>query len=109
MSTTYNPPSEKTHYLTLREATAEGYGAYSTLRSWIAQGRLPAVKTGGRVKVLRSDLDALATPVSPRLEISSDEDIRAWAERQAASAPPLDERQRAILLDAFSGAIKAVA
>mgnify|MGYP000447322415 CR=1 FL=1 len=96
MSTAYNPPSEKTHYLTLREATAEGYGAYSTLRSWIAQGRLPAVKTGGRVKVLRSDLDAFATPVSPRLEISSDEDIRAWAERQAASAPNGSDRKSVV-------------
>lgn len=30
---TYSPPSERTHYLTLQEAAAEGFGAYSTLRT----------------------------------------------------------------------------
>ena len=48
---TYSPPSERTYYLTLQEAAAEGFGAYSTLRTWIAQGKLPAYKTGNRVKV----------------------------------------------------------
>ena len=61
--TTYHPQSERTHYLTLQEAVAEGFGAYSTLRLWIAQGKLPAYKTGKRVKVLREDLEALAVPV----------------------------------------------
>lgn len=60
---TYSPQSERTHYLTLQEAVAEGFGAYSTLRLWIAQGKLPAYKTGKRVKVLREDLEALAVPV----------------------------------------------
>ncbi|MDY6077490.1 helix-turn-helix domain-containing protein [Mobiluncus sp.] len=60
---TYSPSSDRTHYLTLQEAVAEGFGAYSTLRSWIAQGRLPAYKTGNRVKVLREDLEALAVPM----------------------------------------------
>ncbi|WP_279064554.1 helix-turn-helix domain-containing protein [Dermabacter hominis] len=59
----YSPPSTRTHYVTLQEAAAEGYGAYSTLRGWIRKGKLPAVKTGGRVKVLREDLDALAIPI----------------------------------------------
>ena len=60
---TYSPPSERTHYLTPQEAAAEGFGAYSTLRTWIAKDRLPAYKTGKRVKVLREDLEALAVPV----------------------------------------------
>ena len=55
---TYSPQSERIHYLTLQEAVAEGFGAYSTLRLWIAQGKLPAYKTGKRVKVLREDLEA---------------------------------------------------
>ncbi|WP_406708913.1 hypothetical protein QEV68_05445 [Trueperella pyogenes] len=45
---TYSPASERTHYLPLQEAVAEGFGAYSTLRSWIAQGRLPAVDRQAR-------------------------------------------------------------
>ena len=59
----YTPQSARTHYLTLQEAVSEGYAAYSTLHSWIRKGKLPAVKTGGRVKVLREDLDALAIPI----------------------------------------------
>ncbi|WP_078057212.1 excisionase family DNA-binding protein [Corynebacterium provencense] len=51
--------------VTLQEAVEEGYGAYSTLRMWIAQGKLPAYKTGSRIKVRREDLDALLTPVGP--------------------------------------------
>ena len=43
---TYSPQSERIHYLTLQEAVAEGFGAYSTLRLWIAQGKLPAYNTG---------------------------------------------------------------
>lgn len=60
---TYSPPSKRTHYLTLQEAATEGFGAYSTLRTWIAQGKLPVHKTGNRKKVLREDLKALTVPV----------------------------------------------
>lgn len=86
MGTAYSPASSRTHYLTLREAVAEGYGAYSTLRSWIAQGKLPASKTGSRVKILRSDLDALARPAGV-------DPIEAAIERLVAAAPPLTPEQ----------------
>lgn len=59
------PQGDHTHYLNLTDAVELGYGAYQTLRGWIKQGKLPAVKIGGRVKVLRSDLDALAAPTQP--------------------------------------------
>mgnify|MGYP000975492731 CR=1 FL=1 len=60
----YSPPpsSDLTHYLNLTDAVELGFGAYQTLRRYIAQGKLPAVKVGGRIKVLRSDLNALAVP-----------------------------------------------
>lgn len=60
---TYSPPSDWTRYLTLQKTATEGFGAYSTLRTWIAWGRLPAHKTGNRKKVLREDLKALTVPV----------------------------------------------
>lgn len=85
--TTYSPASARDHYLTLREAVELGYGAYSTLRSWIAQGRLPAVKTGGRVKILRADLDALARPIGP--DPAPNDDLDAAIERLVAQAPAL--------------------
>lgn len=92
MGTAYSPASSRTHYLTLQEAVAEGYGAYSTLRSWIAQGKLPASKTGSRVKILRSDLDALARPVGV-------DPIEAAIERLLEAAPPLTPEQTRRLRD----------
>ncbi|MBN6777562.1 helix-turn-helix domain-containing protein [Pseudoclavibacter alba] len=86
MGTAYSPASSRTHYLTLQEAVAEGYGAYSTLRSWIAQGKLPASKTGSRVKILRSDLDALVIP-------AGGDPVDAAIERLVAAAPSLSSEQ----------------
>lgn len=92
MGTAYSPASSRTHYLTLQEAVAEGYGAYSTLRSWIAQGKLPAYKTGTRVKVLRTDLEALARPTGA-------DPIDAAIERLVTTAPPLTPEQTRRLRD----------
>lgn len=89
MSGHYGPSSNQQHYITLREAVELGYGAYSTLRSWIAQGKLPAVKTGGRVKLLRSDLDALARPVG-----SDPLDAAIQVLETSADQLSADQRQR---------------
>lgn len=86
-------------YLTLQQAAAEGYAAYSTLRKYITDGRLPAVKVGSRVKVLRADLEALAVAVRP----ATFEEIEAAAERLAASAPPLNDAQVRRLSTIFGG------
>lgn len=87
-------------YLTLQQAIAEGYGAYSTLRKYIADGRLPAVKIGSRIKLLRTDLEALKTPAG-QTPVS---EIEAAAERFAASAPPLTDAQVRRLAAIFGGA-----
>lgn len=87
-------------YLTLQQAAAEGYAAYSTLRKYITDGRLPAVKVGSRVKVLRADLEALAVALWP----ATFEEIEAAAERLAASAPPLNDAQVRRLSTIFGGA-----
>lgn len=87
-------------YLTLQQAAAEGYAAYSTLRKYITDGRLPAVKVGSRVKVLRADLEALAVSVRP----ATFEEIEAAAEQLAASAPPLNDAQVRRLSTIFGGA-----
>lgn len=86
----YSPPPKNNfaHYLNLSDAVNLGYGAYSTLRKYIADGRLPSTKIGGRVKVLRTDLDALADS-----RASSSNDVEAAIERIVASAPPLTEDQ----------------
>ena len=83
--------------LTLQEAVAEGYGAYSTLRMWIAQGKLPAYKAGSRIKVRREDLDALLTPVGPDpIDVAIDELVSA--------APTLSSEQRSRLASLVGGA-----
>ena len=83
--------------LTLQEAVAEGYGAYSTLRMWIAQGKLPAYKTGSRVKVRRENLDALLVPVDPDpIDVAIDELVSA--------APTLSSEQRSRLASLVGGA-----
>lgn len=96
---TYSPQSERTHYLTLREAAAEGYGAYSTLRNWIAKGKLPAYKTGKRVKVLREDLEALAIPVHA-------DPVDAAIDKLVAAAPPLTAEQTRRLRELLGGAVR---
>lgn len=97
----YSPPptSDLSHYLNLSEAVELGYGSYQTLRRYIADGRLPAVKIGGRVKVLRADLDALAVPKQP----VSFETVEAAVERIVASAPPLTDAQCRRLAALFCG------
>lgn len=98
----YSPPpsSDLTHYVSLTEAVQLGYGAYQTLRSWIADGTLPAVKIGARVKVLRADLEALAVPTGP----TRFEDVEAAVERIVATAPPLTDAQVRRLASLLGGA-----
>jgi excisionase family DNA binding protein len=38
----------------------------TTLRGMVADGRLPAVKVGGRLRVYPADIDKLAQPVEPK-------------------------------------------
>lgn|GEM_PF-2602984 len=87
---TYTPPSsDRSHYLSLQEAAALGYGAYSTLCRWTRNGKLPAVKIGGRVKVLRADLDTLVTPKRPALFVSIEDAVQ----RLLAAARQRDQEQ----------------
>lgn len=97
MSTT-QPVS--TPYLTLQQAVAEGFAAYSTLRGYVADGRLPAVRIGGRIKVRREDIDALATPARQ----ASTRDVVTAVERIVAEAPPLTTQQREHLAVILGGA-----
>ncbi|WP_454165418.1 helix-turn-helix domain-containing protein [Gordonia iterans] len=75
--------------LTLQEAVDLGYGGYSTLRKYIADGKLTASKVGARVKIRRADLDALLTPAAAPSYESAEAAIR----RIVAVAPPLSGDQ----------------
>lgn len=83
-------------YLTLQQAVAEGYGAYVTLLSWIHQGKLPAYKMGGRVKVRREDLEALCVPVGGN-------PVDAAIEKLVAAAPHLSDEQTRRLRELLGG------
>jgi excisionase family DNA binding protein len=66
--------------LTPREVAAELGVTVRTVQRWIADGRLPARRVGGRVRVSRSSLSAVAAP--PGI--------------QPSAAPPKDTRHRPI-------------
>jgi excisionase family DNA binding protein len=53
-------------YLTLQQIVSRNLGAYSTLRSRIASGELPAVRLGNRYLVREADLVAMLKPVMPK-------------------------------------------
>lgn len=75
--------------LDLKEATRLGYGAYSTLHLYIRQGKLRAHKVGGKTKVRVSDLEAMVEPHPS----NPPESIEQWAQRMAATAPPMTDEQ----------------
>lgn len=80
--------------ISLREAADAGYGSIYTLRRWIKNGSLPAVKIGQKYKVSKTDLESLRHPVdAPRAEPI--DEIKAWAKRVAETAPPLTAEQAA--------------
>jgi len=74
--------------LSLQAAHAEGYPSVSTLRRYISDGRLPAVRFGGRIEIRRSDLEALAVPIQPATT-----PVDAAIHRLASSLPDLTDQQ----------------
>jgi len=87
-----------TGFISLQQAAALGYGGYSTLRKHIADGRLPAVRVGRRVKVHRKDLDALAIPTAVSPNTLDDAVLRA-----VQAAPHLTDEQRSKLRAVLGG------
>lgn len=73
-----------------------------TLRRYIRTGRLPAVKDGRKVYVTRTDLDAAVAPIPV---VASDNDLKNWARRMAAAAPPFRPEQRDIIVSTFTSAL----
>ncbi len=91
-------------YISLQEGVSRGYAAYSTLRGYIADGRLPAVKIGGRLKVTVEDLEALAVRKPTKKTARPGDDVDAAVARVVAAAPRLSSEQREQLAAIFGGA-----
>ena len=51
-------------YVTLQMIEERYRVPYSTLRQWIREGKLPAMKVGKQYRVLASDAQALLKPVA---------------------------------------------
>ncbi len=57
-------------YLTINEIARHLKLNHQTIRNWIAQGRLPAIRIGRRIRIRRADLDVIlaqgtTTPITP--------------------------------------------
>lgn len=78
--------------ISLQQAVELGYGGYSTLRAYIADGRLEAVKVGRRYRLRRNDLEALQIPAPGRPPERTAAD--AAIDRIVAAAPRLTAEQR---------------
>ena len=84
-------------FLSLREAANLGYAGYSTLRKYIADGKLPAHRLGRRIRLRQSDLDALLVP-------AGNSEVDAAIQRLVAAAPQLSDEQVRRLASLFGGA-----
>ncbi|KIA72730.1 hypothetical protein ANMWB30_24980 [Arthrobacter sp. MWB30] len=73
-----------------------------TLRKFINEGRLSAVRVGRKYYVKQDDLDSACLTHGDGGDEGSREDLKSWAKRMAAQAPPLREEQRAIIRSAFA-------
>ena len=102
--TRITPPDDPFRWLWLAEAAAEHYGARSTLRRHIAEGRLAtAQKIGRSWRVRKYDLDSL---IVERAAEPSCQDVEAAVARIVASAPPLTDAQIRTLSAAFVDQLK---
>jgi hypothetical protein len=85
------------------DAAAECSGrSVITLRRYIRTGRLLAVKDGRKIYVTQADLEAAVTPIPV---IASDSDLKSWARRMAAAAPPFRPEQRDVIVSTFTSAL----
>ena len=76
-----------------------GYGGYSTLRKHIVEDRLPSVRIGRRIKVRRTDLEALLVPTGSN-------PVDAAIDKLVAAAPPLTAEQTRRLRELIGGAVR---
>lgn len=86
------PTAQHLTLVSLQEAVDLGYGGYSTLRAYIADGRLKAFKVGRRWRLRLEDLEQLEIPAPghPTDQAAVDAAIA----RLVATAPRLTAEQR---------------
>lgn len=90
--------------ITLKEAVALGLAGYSTIRKYIADGRLERERVDGRTyRISRSALEALRAPDAVEYGVEAlPQSIRDWARARAAEAPPLNAEQSRIVVAMFT-------
>jgi excisionase family DNA binding protein len=57
---------ELDQYLDLKTVSARTRVPYSTLRQWVAQGKLPAYHIRHHIRVRVADVEALVVPIEPK-------------------------------------------
>src|SRR5450755_4695366 len=91
MSPERRPPDVDDEFLTVAEVAAILKLNQQTIRSWIDQGSLPALRVGRRVRVLRRDLDQLLADAEAPSRVE-----QRTVDRRARHAPRV-ARRRAVL------------
>lgn len=103
-STTHEP------LVGLQEAVDLGYGGYSTIRRYVFDGKLPAVRVGRRIRFKLSDLAAIAKPVvnpEPADPSQYTDSVEEWARCLVQTAPPMTDQQAAQIVAILRGGASA--
>ena len=100
------PPADADPLLSITEASHLGIASYSTLRSWIRNGRLPAMRYGSKIVRIRlSDLEALREPATSAP--CADADLQAAVRQVVDAAPELSADQVRQLTTVLGGVVAA--
>lgn len=78
----------------------------SSLRRWVAEGSLPRRKITGRYAFTLEEVERARKRRRNASPADSDAELRAWARRRAAEAPPLSHAQIDLVVGAFAEAMR---
>lgn len=83
-----------------------------TVRNWIEQGRLPALRVGRRIRIRRADLDALingGSTVAPPADVVARERLAAASQAVSGAAAGTNDGALVAALGELSEAARALA
>lgn len=92
------------HLYTVREASELGFGGQRTIRRWIANGKLPAVRFGAALRIKGSDLLAYRDGHTHTATSTPSDELDQHISALVDSAPSLSTEQ----IDRLAGLLGGV-